>query len=367
MLKQRPAIDLTVIIPVGGRHADVVALWAEYEQGLAPLGLSYECIVILDGPQPDVAPALERLAAESDRVTLLELTRHFGEATAIMAGFERARGQIILTLPSYPQIETADLPKLVRALEGCDLVITHRTPRAGSTLEKLRRATFHGLIERVTGLSCHDLGCNARAIRRRVLEEIVLYGDQHRFLPVLADRHGFRVAELAIRQSPRDRRQGNYPLREYARRALDIFTVFFLVRFTKKPLRFFGMVGTIVFAAGALVTAWLVADRLFFGNALADRPALLLSSLLIVLGLQLFAIGLLGELVIFTHARELKDYQIDKVVEFPVAPPTTDVDRRTTDAPRAADALRTVDTTRAADAPSARLVARPGTSTNAGR
>jgi len=333
MLNPRSPIDLTVLIPVGGRHADVAALWAEYETGLRSLGLTYECVVILDGPQPDVAPSLERLVAESDNVTLLELTRSFGEATALMAGFERARGQIIVTLPGYPQIEAADLPRLVRALERCDVVIAHRTPRAGGALERLRREVFHGLIERVTGLACHDLGCNARAIRRRVLEEIVLYGDQHRFLPVLADRHGFRVAEITVRQSTRDRRQGRYQLREYARRALDIFTVFFLVRFTKKPLRFFGMVGTIVFAAGALITAWLVAQRLFLGSALADRPALLLSSLLIVLGLQLFAIGLLGELIIFTHARELKDYQIDKVVEFPPAA-DADAEPREADAPQ---------------------------------
>jgi hypothetical protein len=153
-------------------------------------------------------------------------------------------------------------------------------------------------------------------MRRRVLEEIPLYGDQHRFLPVLADRQGLKVTEACLRQSPQDRREGGYPLREYARRALDIFTVFFLVRFTKKPLRFFGMIGATVFGSGAFITAWLVLERLFLGHALADRPALLLSSLLIVLGLQLFAIGLLGELMIFTHARELRDYQIDKVVEF---------------------------------------------------
>lgn len=316
MLTNRSTVDLTVLIPVCGRRVDVGALWAEYEAGLRPLGLTYECIVILDGLRPDVAPELERLASETDNVTLLELTRSFGESTALMAGFERARGQIILTLPAYHQIEPADLPKLVRALDGCDLAVAHRTPRAGSPLERLRRAVFHGVIARVTGLSFRDLGCNARAVRRRVLEEIVLYGDQHRFLPVLADRQGFRVAEIAVRQSPRDRRPGRYPLREYARRALDIFTVFFLVRFTKKPLRFFGMLGTLVFATGLAVTAWLVAERLLFDSALADRPALLLSSLLVVLGLQLFAIGLLGELIIFTHARELKDYQIDKVIEF---------------------------------------------------
>ena len=153
-------------------------------------------------------------------------------------------------------------------------------------------------------------------MKRGVLEEIALYGDQHRFLPVLAGRQGFRIVEIDLGQSPFDRYDGGYPAREYAHRVLDIFTVFFLVRFTKKPLRFFGMVGASTFVIGALLVAYLAIDRLVFGHALADRPALLLSSLLVVLGLQLFALGLLGELIIFTHARGLKDYQVDRIIEF---------------------------------------------------
>ncbi len=316
MLKSGSHIDLTVLIPVGSRHTDVAALWREYESGIATLGLTFECIVILDGPRPDIASGLHELVASDTRVTVLELMRPFGEATALMAGFQRARGQILLTLPAYPQIEAADIGRLVRRLDSADLVAAHRSPRAGTAWEILRRKAFHGLVAYVTGLRFQDLGCSARALRRRVLEEIPLYGDQHRFLPVLADRQGLKVAEATVRQSPRDRREGGYPLREYTRRALDILTVFFLVRFTKKPLRFFGMIGATVFCAGGLITLWLIADRLMRGHALADRPALLLSSLLIVLGLQLFAIGLLGELMIFTHARELRDYQIDRIVEF---------------------------------------------------
>jgi hypothetical protein len=135
-------------------------------------------------------------------------------------------------------------------------------------------------------------------------------------LPVLADRQGFRVREVAVKQSALDRRDGLYGPREYARGLLDLFTVFFLVRFTKKPLRFFGMIGICVFAIGAALITYLVFDRLFLGQALADRPALLLSALLVVLGLQLFAIGLLGELIIFTHAGEIKDYKVEKVVHY---------------------------------------------------
>ena len=134
---------------------------------------------------------------------------------------------------------------------------------------------------------------------------------------MLAGRQGFRIVEVDVAQSPLDRYDGGYPAREYAHRVLDIFTVFFLVRFTKKPLRFFGMVGASTFVIGALLVAYLAIDRLVFHHALADRPALLLSSLLVVLGMQLLALGLLGELIIFTHARDIKDYQVDEVIRYP--------------------------------------------------
>lgn len=310
------SVDLSVIIPVGHRYADPVALCAEYGAGLDALGRSYELIFVLDGPHEKFATALREIAAGRQRVTVVSLTRPFGEATAVMAGFEQASGQVIVTLPAYFQIDAGELPELVGALEHCDLAVARRWPRAGGPFERLRRRAFHGLLRAVTGLKFRDLGCGARAFDRRVLEEIQLYGDQHRFLPVLADRRGFRVAEIDIRQSPRDRHEGVYEPRVYARGFLDIFTVFFLVRFTKKPLRFFGMIGVSLFALGALLVTWLVVERLFFGQGLTQRPALLLSTLLVVLGLQLFAIGLLGELIIFTHARQVRDYQIDTVLSY---------------------------------------------------
>jgi hypothetical protein len=183
-------------------------------------------------------------------------------------------------------------------------------------LERIRRAAYHRLLGLVTHVNFQDLGCGARALDRRVLEEIQLYGDQHRFLALLADRQGFRVHEVDVRQSPRDRFKGTYGPRVYTRGLLDIFSILFLVRFTKRPLRFFGMIGAATFAVGALAVAILVAQRLLLDQSLANRPALLLASLLVVMGMQLFAVGLLGELMIFTHARGLKDYQVERVIQF---------------------------------------------------
>lgn len=289
-------------------------MYAEYKAGLDTLGQSYEIIFVLDGRRDAFEAGLKQLHADGERFIVVGLTREFGEATALMAGFELAKGQAIVTLPAYHQILAPDIAKLVDGLGTSDLVVGRRWPRAGGVLERARRWLFHGLLAWVTKLQFRDLGCGARALDRRVLEEIQLYGDQHRFLAVLADRQGFQVREVDVRQSPKDRHEGIYGPRDYARTFLDIFTIFFLVRFTKKPLRFFGMVGATTFAIGIVMVLWLIADRLFLGQGLAARPALLLSSLLVVLGLQLFALGLLGELIIFTHARSIKDYQVERVI-----------------------------------------------------
>ncbi len=309
-------LELSVIVPVGSRYADAIELHTSYKAGLDALGQSYELIYVLDGLHETFAAGLRRLIAEGHRITVISLLRRFGESTALMAGFGHATGQTIVTLPAYHQIVGADVAKLVTALDNSDIVVGRRWPRAGGAFERVRRSLFHGLLRSVTGAPFRDLGCGARAFHRRVLEDIHLYGDQHRFLPVIADRQGFMVREVDLRQSPKDRHEGIYGAREYTRGFLDVFTIFFLMRFTKKPLRFFGMVGVTIFSAGLVLVAWLVTQRIFFGGSLAERPALLLSTLLLVLGLQLFALGLLGELMIFTHARSIKDYQIEKVIRF---------------------------------------------------
>ena len=328
MLKRKYDVELSVIVPVGKRQANSAALYLGYKEGLDALGQSYEVIFVLDGPQHEFAAGLRELLARGERFTVVQLTRSFGEGTALMAGLELASGQTIVTLPAYPQIETSEIENLVGTVGLQDMAIGWRSPRAGGPLERGRRWFFHQLLRWVTRQDFHDLGCGARAFNRRVLEEIHLYGEQHRYFAVLAEGQGFKVQEVAVRQSPKDRFAGRYRARDYARGLLDIVTIAFLVRFTKKPLRFFGMLGVGTFALGALLVTWLAVERLLFGQPLSERPALLLSSLLVVMGLQLFAIGLLGELIIFTHARAIKDYQIERVIRFG---PEPGPDKSTTD------------------------------------
>jgi glycosyltransferase involved in cell wall biosynthesis len=307
---------VSIVVPVGGRQDDLGQLISDYAHELEASGQEFEIIAVVDGPRRAAVDVLAEMAVKNSWLRVVELSREFGESAALTAGFSIGTGDMFITLPAYYQVEPSELPKLIQeAGDHDDMLIAVRWPRSGSSFESTRRNLFHGLLRFVTGLNYRDLGCNVRLLKRKVTEDTPLYGEQHRFLPALASRQGFRVREVELKQSPKDRFQGRYRLREYLHRLLDILTVFFLIRFTKKPLRFFGMIGTIVGAVGALLVSVMVVQRLFFAVALADRPALLLSSLLVVLGVQIFALGLIGELIIFTHAGQMKEYAIRSIID----------------------------------------------------
>lgn len=307
-------MDISVIIPVGERTANPKTLYHGYRNALSGLGLEFELIFVVDGANTVFDTGLRQLLDAGEVFSIVGLARPFGESVAIMAGLEYSSAPLILTLPAYHQIEADDIKKLINGMALFDMTVGRRWPRHGSLFDTIRRKTFHALLAAVTGLRFRDLGCGARCFDRKVLDEIQLYGEQHRYLALLADRRGFQVGEIDLRQSAEDRNRDSYTPRDYIRSILDLFTVFFLTRFTKRPLRFFGTAGAVTASAGGLVVCWLVFERLVYGLPLAERPALILSSLLVVLGLQTFALGLLGELIIFTHAKEMRDFQIQRIV-----------------------------------------------------
>ncbi len=307
-------VEIAVIVPVSERYDDVRGLYNAYKMGLKTSGRTYEFTYVLDGNFPEVLAQLEMLQKEGEPLRIIKLARWFGEATALNAGFENSKGDVILTLPAYYQVEPSEIPKLLSEAQNHDMVIGRRFPRTDSLFNRLQTVLFSWVLNLITGSSFHDLGCSVRAFKRQITTEVPVYGDQHRFLPLLASRQGFQVKELDLAQSTKDKFRRIYGLGVYPRRLLDIFTVFFLVKFTKKPLRFFGLIGAATFTVGALLTLYLVIERLFFGMSLAERPALLLSSLSIVLGVQIFALGLIGELIIFTHAKDIKGYTIEEII-----------------------------------------------------
>ena len=310
-------VELSVIVPISERYDDLRELYVQFSKELEKCGKSFEFIFILDGPQVGTAQILKDLRKEHPRIFVYQLNRSFGEATALSVGFEKAQGSLIVTLSPYFQVEPHEIHKLLQKVidERYDLVISWRHPRIDSALNRLQGRIFNGVVRFLTGSAYHDISCGLRVMKRKVAEEVQLYGDLHRFLPLLVYRQGFKVAEIPVQQSLEDRKRRVQRPGVYLRRLLDILTLFFLVKFTKKPLRFFGLVGSGFLGTGTVITGYLGIYRILGFGGIADRPLLILGVLLIVLGVQLFSIGLLGEIIIFTHARREKDYFIGEILD----------------------------------------------------
>ncbi|MEL6447912.1 MAG: glycosyltransferase [Pseudomonadota bacterium] len=319
MTEQKPVVipALSVVIPVTERHDDLTTLIDEYHAVLSPVIGEIDYTVVFDGHYPKGRQQVEAAAAAGLPIKIFQLARSFGEANALSIGFENSDAPVLMTLPAYRQVESEDLAQLLASLDEQDMIIARRWPRQDSALNQWMTRTFHRLIKGITRYDFRDLGCGVRLLKRRVAEEVHLYGDQHRFLPMLAANRGLAVEEKSIRQSTSESRVRVYAPVVYFRRFLDIVTVFFLTRFTKKPLRLFGIVGGSLFILGGLILSLIVVQRLFFGVELGDRPALVITTLMIVLGAQLFALGLVGELVIFANAKADKEYAIAERINLP--------------------------------------------------
>jgi glycosyltransferase involved in cell wall biosynthesis len=312
--KAERRVDVSVIIPVSERYDDVKEVYEDYKSDLDNTNGTYEIIYVLDGDFPDILNTLQTLVREGEPIKIILFRRYFGEATALTAGFANSSGPLLVTLPAYHQVEKGAVAHIINALASEDMVVARRWPRTDSGFNRMQTWLFYELEKLITGHELHDLGCSVRGFRREVINEVLIYVDQHRFLPIIAQRRGFKVKEVDLPQSPKDSFRRVYRPGVYLRRLLDLFTVFFLVKFTKKPLRFFGLIGSGIAIAGTIILVWLAIERLVSGVGLADRPALLAGALLVVLGIQIFGLGLIGELIIFTHAKEIKEYMVEQVI-----------------------------------------------------
>ena len=303
---------LVILIPVLREPADIAATLAGYRAGLMATGCALRFLVVLDGPQPRSRATLQALRRDGLALDVLTLPHPQGEAAALSAGLATAGDSTVLTLPAEPLVEPAELPRLVAALAQYDMVVARRSEAGGAFA---REGKLDWMLRRLFNSPFHDVRSPVRALRGRVAAELQPYGNQHRFLPLLAQAQGFTVGEVALRPAvppPAGRRKllgADWSV------LLDVLTIYFLLRFLKKPFRFFGGFGFAVLALGALATLWLVVDKLVWGVPLADRPALILSTLMVVLGLQIISVGLIGEIITFTYAKDLKDYKVDRLVE----------------------------------------------------
>jgi len=311
------ATTLSVVIAVRDpeRVASISQLYREYKEQLDGVGWPYEFVFAVEGDQPTIVEDLRRLTEEGEPVTTLVFSRWYGGATVLSAAFDQASGDVVLTLPAYHQIDPSSIPSLFPVLEENDMVVVERSPRVDGLATRVQVWGFHAVLRGILGFDFRDLGCSVTAFKKDVLNEIDLYGDQHRFLPVLARHLGFRVKEIKAPQVEEDTFQSHLSVSTYVNRLLDLVAVFFLTKFTHKPLRFFGATGLVSLVGGGGLTLYLAIQRLFMGVPLKNKPMLLLGLLLIVLGTLLFAIGLIGEMIIFTNPGSQKEYVVEEVIE----------------------------------------------------
>lgn len=315
-ISSKEKIDVSIVVPIFNEVENIEQLHSQMAFVLDSLNKTSEIILVDDGSTDGTFEALKKIQSKDQRVWVIRLRRNFGQAAAFSAGFDFARGDVIVTMDGDLQNDPADIPRLLEKIdEGFDIVSGWRVRRKDVYLtRRLPSQAANALISKVTGVKLHDYGCSLKAYRMEVVKNIRLYGELHRFIPAIASWMGIRVAEIKVNHHPRKHGRSKYGLGRTVKVFLDLITVKFLLNYATRPLQVFGLAGMLSFVAGMVLAIYLSVLRLFYGVGLSDRPILLLAILLIMLGVQLIVMGLLGELIVRTY-HESQDKPIYAVRE----------------------------------------------------
>jgi glycosyltransferase involved in cell wall biosynthesis len=313
-------LDISVVFPVYNEAGNVEALVDDVTRACDPLGKEYEIVIVDDGSQDGTQDVLRRLKARVPRLRVVMFRRNFGQTAALQAGITHARGEILITMDGDGENDPADIPKLLDALaKGPDMVCGWRQGRwQGSFFtRRLPSEAANRLIAMATNVRLHDYGCQFKAFRREVAAGLKLYGEMHRFVPVLASDLGASIVEVPVGYRQRRYGASKYGLSRIVRVVLDLLTVKFLSSFKTRPIQVFGLLGLISLALGVLWTFWLVVERQFFGVPMGNRPMLFLAVLLIFTGMQFITMGLLGEMLARTYheSQNKPTYVIREILE----------------------------------------------------
>ena len=309
------AFDFTFVIISDGHTSQLAKALDAYREVIEALPHRCELVVINCGmPAKDWDAAKATLDNTTLPVTVVTVNQAVNRSAALSVATQHASGEVLVVLPEYLQCVPSAIDQLLEKIgEGYDYVATRRDNRVDGKTERTKSTLFNRAVRLISGLSLNDINSGAKAFRREVIESVPVYGDQHLYLPILAAKQGFRVTEVGIPHREERRNPSDSGFAIYLRRGLDLLTLFFLIRFTQKPFRFFGGIGSGLLGVGLLINSVIAFERVFLSRALADRPMLLLGTLLMVLGINLFSLGLLGELIIFANAGGIKEFQVLEV------------------------------------------------------
>jgi glycosyltransferase involved in cell wall biosynthesis len=322
-----PVPDISVVIPIRNEAAALRDLHREVTQTLAGWGRSYELIVVDDGSTDDSFEILVRLQAADPRLRVIRFRRNFGQTAAFAAGFDHARGRIIVTSDGDLQNDPRDIPAMVDVLErGADIVCGWRKDRKDAFLSRrLPSMMANRLISIATGVRLHDYGCSLKVYRAEVVKPLKLYGEMHRFLPAIASEQGVAIAEVPVNHRARPHGQSKYGIGRTIRVILDLLTVKFLLSYSTRPLQIFGLIGLTMLLPGLAITGGFALVRVLgaagvlASQSIGNRPLLLFGILLVFTGVQLLTLGLLAELQARTYheSQNKPTYVIREIVQSP--------------------------------------------------
>ncbi len=311
----QPAPELSVLVPVLDEEGTVEELARQVAAILDEVGRSFEIVFVDDGSTDGTVERIRRARQADPRVKLVGLRRNFGKAAALCAGFEASSGQILITMDGDLQDEPKEIPHfLLKLEEGFDLVSGWKKTRRDPINKRWPSKLFNWATRRMAQVDLHDFNCGFKAYRREVFENIAIYGELHRYIPVLASRKGFRVGELAVVHNPRLHGRSKYGWDRYYKGLLDLITVLFITKYTRRPLHLFGAIGLTCFGSGFAINAYL-AVLWALGEPLSNRPLLLLGVLLMLVGIQVLTTGLLGEMLTFKNFSRSDTYSVRERLE----------------------------------------------------
>jgi glycosyltransferase involved in cell wall biosynthesis len=310
---------ISIVVPLHDEERSVALLYDELRSALEPLATQWEAVFVDDGSSDGTFAALTRLHNAEENVRVVRLRRNFGKAAALGAGFDQARGETVVTIDGDLQDDPAEIPRLLAKLdEGFDLVTGWKAHRRDPLSRRILSRIFNRVTSAFSGVRLHDMNCGLKAYRAEVVHGLRLYGELHRFIPVLAHYRGFRIAELPVNHRPREHGRSRYGVERYLRGFLDLLTVSFIGRYRHRPLHLFGGLGLILGLIGGAVLVYLTVLKAL-GHAIGQRPLLMLGVLLVVIGLQFFSLGLISEMITSHHEeraqeRERTELLVDEVL-----------------------------------------------------
>jgi glycosyltransferase involved in cell wall biosynthesis len=300
--KDDTAPELSVVVPVYDEEENVEPLYARLVSALDELGRTYEIVVVDDGSRDGTYAKLAALAAVDQRLKLVQLRRNYGQTAAMAAGFDHARGEVLVPMDGDLQNDPADVGRLLEKLdEGYDVVSGWRKDRQDSFTRTLPSRIANWLIGRVTGVRLHDYGCTLKAYRAEIVRDTRLYGEMHRFLPALAHEAGARITEIPVGHHARTAGKSKYGLSRTLKVLLDLLTVKFLSVWSTKPSYLFGGFGSILCLAGICFVTWTAYEKIVNGIYVYRQPSLIVGVFLFTIGINLILLGLLAELIVRTH------------------------------------------------------------------